>query len=103
MKQTKEPEAKQELAVLCGTIRKLIKQNKCKKGELLIKGAMGKHPHAPEPHNLMGLLLEQQGDHIAAMKHFRAAWGLDPTYLPARQNLECFGSFCPSEKGVFNM
>ena len=27
---------------------------------------------------------------MAAMKHFRAAWALDPSYEPARKNLESF-------------
>lgn len=27
------------------------------------------------------------------MKHFRAAWCLDPTYLPARENMSNFSSF----------
>ena len=26
-------------------------------------------------------------------KHFRAAYALDPTYIPARQNLEVYGTF----------
>ncbi len=35
---------------------------------------------------------EMQGNHLMAMKHFRVAWDLEPTYLPARQNLEVFGN-----------
>ena len=27
------------------------------------------------------------------MKHFRAAWALDPSYVPARINMERYGSF----------
>ncbi|HSK68983.1 MAG TPA: hypothetical protein VLA21_06945 [Candidatus Limnocylindria bacterium] len=59
----------------------------------LIYSAMQQHPHAPHPHNLIGILLEQEGNHPAAMKHFRAAWALDPTYMPARWNLDSFGTF----------
>lgn len=36
---------------------------------------------------------------MTAMKHFRAAWALDPTYLPARQNMD---SFYPSDKWAYN-
>lgn len=54
---------------------------------------MRDYPHAPHPHNLMGILLEKQGNHLSAMKHFRAAWALDPTYLPCRINLDRYGSF----------
>ena len=93
MKQTNIPGTRKELTALSWEIRALMEQNKYSQSEALIKDAMGKYPHAPEPHNLLGLLLEAQNDHLAAMKHFRAAYALDPTYLPSRYNLERFGSF----------
>lgn len=102
MIQTNKLEVQQELTALCGTIRKLVEQREYQKGELLIKEAIGEYPHAPETQNLLGLLLEAQGDHIAAMEHFRAAWALDPTYLPTRQNLDYFGSFYPSGKWAYD-
>lgn len=95
---------------LCVFVRGLTRKGKYSDSERLITNAMQKYPHAPEPHNLLGLLLEEKGDHSAAMKHFRAAYALDPTYLPAKQNLEHFGTFfsfgqcaydesdCPEEK-----
>ena len=102
MKQHYTPEAQQELAVLCNAVRKLVEQNEYQQAELLIKKAVGKYPGAPHPHNLLGLLLEARNDHLTAMKHFRAAWALDPTYLPARQNLNTFGSFYPSGKWAYD-
>lgn len=102
MEQINRPEVSQELAALCGAIRKLIERNEYKKGELLVKEAIGKYPHAPEPHNLLGLLLEVQDDHLTAMKHFRAAWALDPTYLPVRQNMDLFGSLYPNGKWAYD-
>lgn len=57
MKQTNTPEIQQELTALCGTIRKLVELNEYQKGELLLKEAIGRYPHAAEPHNLLGLLL----------------------------------------------
>lgn len=63
---------------------------------------MHDYPHAPQPHNWLGLILEENGDHAVAMKHFRAAWALDPTYLPARINLEVYGTFNHSSKSVFD-
>ncbi|OYP11716.1 hypothetical protein CG709_08570 [Lachnotalea glycerini] len=59
-------------------------------------------PHAPEPHNLMGMILEWQGDHLLAMKHFRASWDLDPSYLPARHNLDVYGSFFSRRMGAYD-
>ncbi len=91
-------------------VRELVSKREYQKCEPLISDAMGKYPHSPEPHNLIGVMLEKMGDHLTAMKHFRAAWALDPTYLPARQNLDSFGTFfstgrcaydesdCPEEK-----
>ena len=54
---------------------------------------MGEFPNAPEPHNLLGIVMEKEGDHAGAMRHFRAAYALDPTCLPARQNLDHYGTF----------
>lgn len=102
MKKMNEPVVNQELATLCGIVRKLVEQKDFGQGELLIKKAIGEYIHAPEPHNLLGLLLEAQSDHLTAMKHFRVAWALDPTYLPARQNLDCFGNFYSNGKWAFD-
>ena len=77
-----------ELTSICEAVRELIGQNRLRESEEAITHAMAKFPHAPEPHNLMGIQLENKGDHLTAMKHFRAAWALDPTYFPARYNLE---------------
>ena len=54
---------------------------------------MAAAPHDAQPHNLMGIIAESRNDHVQAMKHFRAAWALDPTYRPARINMERYGSF----------
>ncbi len=102
MKQVDIPKSQQELTELCRTVRKLIEQSKYQESEMLIQSAMGSHPHAPEPHNLIGILLEKKGDHLSAMKHFRAAWVLDPTYLPARHNLEHYGTFFSKGKCAYD-
>lgn len=92
----------EELNRLCVTVRELISLQDYEKCESLIRSAMGKYPHAPQPHNLIGILLEKKGDHLTAMKHFRAAWALDPTYIPARQNLDCYGTFYSSSKCAYD-
>lgn len=56
--------------------------------EQRIAQAMQQYPHSPVPHNLMGIFLSQQNEPLRAMKHFRAAAALEPTYIPARCNLE---------------
>jgi tetratricopeptide (TPR) repeat protein len=91
-----------ELISICYTVRELIFQNKSHESEEMIRLALAKYPHAPEPHNLMGIQLEKAGDHLTAMKHFRAAYALDPTYLPARYNMEQYADvYCKNRKDVY--
>lgn len=73
--------------------KELIADKKYKECEALVCTSMFEHPHDAIPHNLMGLLLESEDRHAEAMKHFRAAYALDPTYAPPSWNLECFGCF----------
>ena len=102
MERKEVSENMEDLSTLCVTVRELISIQDYEKCESLIHSAMGKYPHAPEPHNLIGILLEKKGDHLTAMKHFRAAWALDPTYIPARQNLDCYGTFFSSGKCAYD-
>ena len=57
--------------------------------------------HCAIPHNLMGILLEKESNHLLAMKHFRAAYALDPTYVPARYNMEQYAQMYPTGKCAF--
>ena len=73
------------LAELCSYIKKSIMSRKYDHAEcaLRIAKAMESYPDAAEPHNLLGILLEESGDHCGAMRHFRAAWELfcrEPQY-----------------------
>lgn len=79
-------------------IRAYLRDGKFKECEKAIYRAMYKYPHAAAPHNLLGIYLEKTGNHIEAMRHFRAACDLEPTYLPAEQNLIVYGTFCPGRK-----
>ena len=49
--------------------------------------------HAPEVHNLLGIIVDLTGDLSLAGKHFRAAYALDATYKPASRNLNRITSF----------
>lgn len=102
MKTLRENPSYNDLCALCSLIRDLASEENY---DLCIKElsvAMQNHPHAPQPHNLMGVVLEKSGDHLSAMKHFRAAWALDPTYLPARHNLNTYGTFFSFGKCAFD-
>ena len=74
-------------------VKEMISGQYYKECEALISSLMLDHPHSALPHNLMGILLEKQGRHEEAMRHFRAAYALDPQYEPAERNMESFGSF----------
>ena len=81
-----------ELNDLCSDVRKLVQTGSYDKCEELIFKAMVKYPNAPQPHNLLGVILEKVGNHTEAMKHFRASWALDSTYAPACENLSAYGT-----------
>ena len=49
--------------------------------------AIGVDPSRPEAFNLLGVLYELAGNREEAMKQYRVAVDLDPTYQPAWQNL----------------
>ncbi len=70
-----------------------INSGKYTEAERYIKSAMNLDISAPQPHNLFGILLEYRGDRLRALKHYRAATDLDPTYLPAKNNLYRAGQF----------
>lgn len=93
---------KDSLTILCEEVRHLIENKEYGVGEEKITEAMKEYPHAPQPHNLMGILLEKNGNHMKAMKHFRAAWALDPTYVPARRNMERFCNLYPEGSCAFD-
>ena len=76
-----------EMLHLCSRVREYLSRQDFKTSSEEISYAMYLYPHAPEPHNLMGILMEKSHDHMTAMRHFRAAQVLDPTYRPAMQNM----------------
>lgn len=75
------------------TLKRLIQDKEFKECEVLLSSLMFQNPHDAVPHNLMGLVCEYQGNHVLAMKHFRAAYALDPTYTPSSWNMEYYGRY----------
>lgn len=102
MKQQFVSEEKEVLTKISNDVRGLVLNGKYEECDLLLQKVIGEYPHASEPHNLFGILFEKKGCHEAAMKHFRAAWALDPTYLPARFNLDQLGSFYSKKEVAYN-
>lgn len=91
-----------QLDQLCITVKALVAEGSVELCIPQIAQIMAQYPHAPHPHNLLGIVMEKTGDHISAMKHFRAALALDPTYLPATYNLETYGTFHSRGKCYFD-
>lgn len=81
------------LDFLCREVREAVAHGNYTACMDRVCNSMAAYPDAPQPHNLMGILLEKQGNHTEAMRHFRAAWALDPTYTPAEENLETYATF----------
>ena len=102
MKEIKNNEEPNELDVLCSSVKALAVNGEYETCFKMAYAAMENYPHAPHPHNLAGILLEKTGDHLGAMKHFRAAWALDPAYRPANVNLQTYGTFYSSGAAAFD-
>ena len=82
-----------QMQALTARVRALVQENHVCEAEAAAAMAMADAPHEAQPHTLMGIIMERENDPIQAMKHFRAAWALDPTFVPARVNMESYGSF----------
>ena len=92
----------QKLIELCLCVKALVHRQEFDQCTDLICQAMREYPCAPQPHNLLGVLLELTGCHSLAMKQFRAAAALDPTYTPARENLITYGTLHSSGRICFD-
>jgi DNA-binding NtrC family response regulator len=53
-----------------------------------VKQAIASDPSRPEAFNLLGALQEIMGERSHAVKNYRVAVNLDPTYKPAQENLK---------------
>jgi FixJ family two-component response regulator len=65
--------------------------------------ALSLDPSRPEAFNLLGVIQETQGDVLEAMKNYRAALSLDPTYVPAQTNLDRATTLRPQKKIVLGV
>lgn len=65
-----------------------IKKGERTKARDLIASAMKINPDEPMTHNLLGAIAEEERDFGLALKHYRAANALDPTFQPAISNIE---------------
>lgn len=52
-----------------------------------LQKAISMEPRKPEPYNLLGAILELKKETVEALKMYRAAIAVEPTYKPASDNL----------------
>ena len=88
----------EELREFCRNMRCMIEEQDYVKANEEIKRIMSSYPDSPVPHNLLGIILEKEHQHVLAMKHFRAAYALEPSYEPVKRNLNIFGEW--QTKGI---
>ena len=85
-----------ELNTLCASVRELLHSNnvdRLEQAKEKIAKAMQEYPDAAQPHNLMGIVKEIENDHDGAMKHFRAAYALNPKDKVVRMNMDSLCAF----------
>ncbi len=64
------------------------------------KKAIFINPNRPEAFNLLGGLCEARGDRLEGQKNYRIALEIDPTYEPARKNLDRASSLPYTQMGI---
>jgi DNA-binding response OmpR family regulator len=72
---------------LLKTAQDYIKRQDCPQAMGFLKEALRCNPDRPEALTLLGEIEEYLGKRLEALKKYRAAINLDPTYEPAKQNL----------------
>ncbi|MCK8817962.1 response regulator [Natroniella sulfidigena] len=77
-----------------------INQRDFKKGEKYLQKAVALDTSKPEAFNLLGVILELRDKILEAQKKYRAALSLDPTYQPAKDNLNRTTKFNYERKGI---
>ncbi len=80
--------------------KRLITEQKWDDAYIYLRKAITMEPRKPEPYNLIGVMLEMQGDKTEALKMYRAALGVDPTYPPAKANLDRAVQFRYTREGI---
>ena len=78
------------------TAQEQFKDKNYETAQKLAKEALIIQPSRPDALNLLGEITEKTGNILEAVKLYRAAFDLDPTYEPARNNLDQATTFKPN-------
>jgi FixJ family two-component response regulator len=83
-----EKEAQQSFQAALEYARGCLKRARPGEAVPHLRRAVSLNPDNPEPYNMLGLVAELRGDLLEALKMYRAALAVDPSYRPALGNLE---------------
>jgi DNA-binding response OmpR family regulator len=67
--------------------KRMLTEQNWPEADVYLKKAIGIDPLKPEPWNLIGVMLEMQGQLLEALRMYRGALAVDPSYAPAQGNL----------------
>ncbi|RCW81784.1 response regulator receiver domain-containing protein [Halanaerobium sp. DL-01] len=84
----KEVESFEDYIILA---KNAINKRNFSKAKEMLQKATSENSEKPEPFNLLGIIYEMQHKQPEAMKMYRAALALDPSYKPANDNIERAG------------
>ncbi len=65
-----------------------VRSRRFDESDTYLRRALAVDYSRPEAFNALGILMEFQGNPLQAQNYYRAALSLDPTYVPARNNLD---------------
>lgn len=65
-----------------------IRSDQLHEGETYLRQALAFDYSQPDAYNALGLLMEKQGNRLKAQNFYRVALSIDPTFIPARNNLD---------------
>ena len=82
------PQAPMDYDALIERARQWAEHQDFDRAQTLIREAIKQAPSRPEGLTLLGQITEYLGQHNEALKLYRAALGLDPTYKQAQHNLD---------------
>jgi DNA-binding NtrC family response regulator len=80
--------------------KKMIQDNNIEQAKEQLKQALACKPASAASFNLLGAISEIQGDATEALKRYRAAMALDPSYKPAEENIGRATKFEYSPEGI---
>lgn len=85
---------------MLGYAKKCINELEFQKAHEYLKKALLEDVGSAEVHNLLGVLIEKEGEVHEAQKHYRAALAFDPAYKPADDNLRRTVQFRYTRQGI---